>query len=171
MSLTKKQRLEQYGVTSDTQIISGIEKACDIFGNGKYNNAKINIEKLIRHESHFGNITDHSEEYGEGLCQFDRKTFVWVLKKLEETRYAKDRELFKKHYGFPVAMTLYEDLRHLSDVNIALCRLRYKFVPDVFPSDDDGMYDYYKTHWNGNGAATREKWDKDTKNCFFEVGE
>lgn len=173
--LTKKQRLEQYGIEDDIQILSGIIKACSIFGNGKNNNAKINIEKLIRHESHFGNITDHSEEYGEGLCQFDKKTFMWVISKLKEDNYKEDRLLFIKHYGFDIKYCVYEELRNNSDLSIALCRLRYKFVPAVFPSDDLGMYDYYKKWWNGEGenggAATREKWDNDTKDCYFKSGE
>ena len=169
--LTKKQRLEQYGIVSDIQVLSGIEKACAIFGNGKYNNAKINIEKLIRHESHLGNIKDHSKEYGEGLSQFDKPTFDWVIEKLQNSKYYDDRELFRKYYGFHISSIEYDDLRHLPDVAIALTRLRYKFVPSVFPSDELGMYEYYKEFWNGNGAATREKWDNDTKDCYFRSGE
>lgn len=169
--MTKEQRLEQYGITSDIQVLSGIEKACDIFGNGKYNNAKINIEKLIRHESHFGNITDYSEEHGEGLCQFDRPTFNWIIAKLHSPKYTRDRELFKKHYGFSILTLQYEDLRNLPDACIALCRLRYKFVPAVFPSTHLEMYEYYKKYWNGNGDATYEKWIIDTENCYFKAGD
>ena len=168
--LTKKQRLEQYGITSDEQVLAMIERACDIFGNGANNTAKINIEKLVRHESHLGNYKDDSKEYGEGLSQFDRPTFDWVIEKLQSNKYYDERELFKKYYGFPLAMVQYDDLRHLPDVAIALTRLRYKFVPSVFPSDELGMYEYYKEFWNGGGAATREKWDRDTKDCFFKVG-
>jgi len=168
--MTKEQRLEQYGATSDIQIIGMIDRVCDIFGNGSNGAAKINIEKLIRHESHFGNIKDRSKEYGEGLVQFDRPTFKWILEKLEQPKYAKDRELFKKHYGFPLSMLHYEDLRNIPETSIALCRLRFRFIPSAFPIDYDEMFPYYKKHWNGGGAATIEKWNKDTKDCYFKVG-
>lgn len=172
--MTKEKRLEQYGITSDKQITGMIDRVCDIFGNGKHNNAKVNIEKLIRHESHFGNITDYSKEHGEGLTQIDRKTFYWILNKINTGRkYRNDLELFNKYYGFHLnsTNTRYEDLRYLPDVSIVLCRLRYKFVPELFPNDDDGMYEYYKKWWNGNGDASREKWDNDTKECHFKVGD
>lgn len=169
--MTKQNRLKQYGITSDIQIIGMIDRVCDIFGNGKNNNAKVNIEKLIRHESHFGNITDYSGDYGEGLSQIDEGTFEWIMEKLNSVSYSDEYTLFQNHYGFNFTDIGYEDLRIMPEVAIALTRLRYKFVPDLFPSDNIEQFDYYKKHWNGGGAATLEKWNKDTKNCYFKSGD
>jgi len=145
--LTKKQRLEQYGISSDMQVLGMIERVCDIFGNGSSNAAKINIEKLIRHESHFGNIKDHSKEHGESICQIDEPTFDWIIDKcINDYDYKDECTLFQKYYYMNLEDIDYEHIRYLPEISIVLCRLRYKFVPEAFPIDDDGMWYYYKTH-------------------------
>ena len=67
--LNKNERLNQYGITSDIQVLVGIEWVCDVFGNGSNNNAKLLLEKTIRHESKLGNYKDSSKEYGESVAQ------------------------------------------------------------------------------------------------------
>jgi len=167
--LTKKERLEQYGISSDMQVLHGIEWVCDIWGKKNDNSDKVLLEKTIRHESHLGNFKDDSKEYGESVAQIDLKTFIWITQKLESKKYKEDIALFKKHFGFPLSMLHYEDLRCIPNSGIFLCRMRYRFVVEKIPLYDDGMWEYYKTYWNGNGAATREKWDRDTKDCYFKV--
>lgn len=170
--MTKQQRLEQYGITSDLQILGMIDRVCDIFGNGSNNAAKINIEKLIRHESHFGNITDNSKEYGESICQFDESTFEWIVEKItNDHNYSDERKMFQEYYFMNTEDIMYESLRTCPEFSIVLCRLRYKFVPESFPTTEPEMFEYYKKYWNGGGAATLEKWNQDTKNCHFKVGD
>tara|TARA_R110001606_G_scaffold2504_4_gene10976 strand:- start:8645 stop:9157 length:513 start_codon:yes stop_codon:yes gene_type:complete len=165
--LTKKERLEQYGVTSNMQVLSGIQWVCDVFGNGSNNNAKLLLEKTIRHESKLGNYKDSSEEYGESTSQIDPDTFYWLKEKLSKKNYLETRQLFHKHFGFPLSTLEYEDLRTIPNTGIFLCRMRYKFVPEAIPTGSLGQYEYYKKYWNGNGAATLKKWNNDTKDCFF----
>ena len=165
--LSKKERLEQYGVTSNMQVLAGIQWVCDVFGNGSNNNAKLLLEKTIKHESKLGNHKDLSKEYGEGTSQIDKPTFDWIKEKLKEDNYLENRQLFNKHFGFPLNTLEYEDLRTIANTSIFLCRMRYKFVPEAIPVDNLGQYEYYKKYWNGNGAATLEKWNNDTQDCFF----
>ena len=175
MKLSKIERLEYYGITSDNQILGMIERVCDIFGNGVNNAAKIFIEKISRHESHLCDIKDHSENYGEGPTQLDRETFTWILEKLDTSRYVDEVLLFEQYYFSDIKKLRYKDLRSRPDVSLAITRLRLKFIPEPFPIDDEGMWNMYETYWNGKGenggAATREKWDRDTKDCFFKVGD
>ena len=166
--LNKEERLSQYGITSDMQVLAGTEWVCDVFGNGSNNNAKILLEKTIRHESKLGNYKDSSEEWGEGTGQIDKLTLIWMKDKLSEGNYLETRNLFNKHFGFPLNTLEYEDLRRVQNVGTFLCRMRYKFVTDTIPIDNLGQYEYYKKWWNGNGAATLEKWNNDTQNCYFE---
>tara|TARA_R110000851_G_scaffold105565_5_gene224057 strand:- start:177 stop:689 length:513 start_codon:yes stop_codon:yes gene_type:complete len=166
--LNKEERLSQYGITSDMQVLSGIQWVCDVFGKDLNNNAKLLLEKTIKHESKLGNYKDSSKEYGESVAQIDKRTFDWITDKLKKDNYLETRNLFNKHFGFPLSTLVYEDLRTIQNIGIFLCRMRYKFVPEAIPSDSLGQYEYYKKWWNGNGAATLEKWDKDTKNCYFE---
>jgi len=169
--LNKNERLNQYGITSDIQVLVGIEWVCDVFGNGSNNNAKLLLEKTIRHESKLGNYKDSSKEYGESVAQIDKPTFDWIIEKLSEENYRETRSLFHIYFGFPLSALSYEDLRHIRNIGIFLCRMRYKFVPDVIPLDSLGQYEYYKKWWNGNGAATLEKWDNDTRDCYFKNGD
>ncbi len=173
-----QERLEQYGITSDMQVLANIEWVCDVFGKKNDNSDKVLLEKTIRHESHLGNYKDDSKEYGESVAQIDEPTYKWILEKLENAKYFDERELFKKHFGFPLSTLHYEDLRCIPRVGEFLCRMRYRFVPNAIPLDDLGMYKYYKKYWNGEdtenekgGAATYEKWVRDNKESFFKVGE
>ena len=166
--LNKRERLDQYGITSDMQVLAGIQWVCDVFGNGLNNNAKLLLERTIRHESKLGNYKDSSKGWGEGTSQIDLETFKWMQDKLGEVNYLETRQLFHKHFGFPLSSLLYEDLRTIANTGIFLCRMRYRFVPAVIPNGSLGQYQYYKKWWNGSGAATLEKWNNDTKDCFFE---
>ena len=167
--LTKKQRLEQYGITTDGQILGAISRCCDILGNGKNKAAKVFIEKICRHESHFGTYPDSSKKYGEGLSQFDKISFDDVVARTKD----KHIKTVLKYYGFNIKEMDYEELRHNLSLQIVMTRLKLKLIPDVFPVDDDGQWEYYKKYWNTeSGKATREKWDKDTVGkCYFSVGE
>ncbi len=167
--LTKKERLEQYGITSDGQVLHGIEWVCDIWGKKDDNSDKVLLERTIRHESHLGNIKDRSKKYGESVAQIDLKTFLWIVKKLGNEKYREDRELFKKHFGFPLSMLHYEDLRCIPNVGIFLCRMRYRFVPEPIPTDHLGIYNYYKKYWNGSGAATYEKFIISNEIKYFKL--
>jgi len=171
--MTKNEKLKTYGFTEKSQILSSIERCCDIFGNGSTNAAKVMIEKTIKHETHFGEFPDKHRKTGEGLSQFDEPTFDWVIKKLTtDTDYKDDIELLYKYYGIDIFNVTYQNLRFNLDLQSFLTRMKYKFVPSAFPIDDLGQYEYYKKHWNSSkGDATYEKWVQDTKNCFFKVGD
>ena len=169
--LSKEERLNQYGITSDMQVLAGIEWVCDVFSNSSNNTAKLLLEKTIRHESKLGNWWDSSSKYGEGVAQIDKPTFDWIIDKLKQDNYLKTRNLFNKHFGFPLSTLEYEDLRTIPNTSIFLCRMRYIFVPDAIPFDNDSQYRYYKKWWNGNGSATLEKWNNDIKDCYFESRE
>tara|TARA_R110001632_G_scaffold6729_2_gene27341 strand:- start:985 stop:1497 length:513 start_codon:yes stop_codon:yes gene_type:complete len=166
--LSKKQRLSQYGITSDMQVLAGIQLICDIFSADSNRNAKLLLERTARHESKLGNYQDLSKEYGEGIFQIDLDTFNWIMDRLQEYNYLETRKLFHKHFGFPLNTLEYQDLRRIANTSIFLCRMRYRFVPDAIPADSTAQYKYYKKWWNGNGAATLEKWNDDTQDCFFE---
>tara|TARA_R110000782_G_scaffold121750_4_gene212834 strand:- start:890 stop:1402 length:513 start_codon:yes stop_codon:yes gene_type:complete len=166
--LSKEERLEQYGITSDMQVLAGIQWVCNVFGKDINNQAKLLLERTARHESKLGNYKDSSKEYGEGIFQIDKPTFDWIGDKLKEDNYLETRHLFHKHFGFPLSTLQYEDLRTIPNTSIFLCRMRYRFVPDAIPAGSLGQYHYYKKWWNGNGAANLEKWNNDTKDCFFE---
>ncbi len=162
--MNRFRRLSMYGVTGDSQIFHTIRLVCDVFGNGKNNNASEVIEKTIRSESHLGMYTDNSVEYGEGLSQFDKIAFDDTIKRTKNI----DKEKCLKYFGLDLDNLKYEQLRTCHVLSIVLTRLKYKLIPGEFPTDDIGIYNYYKKHWNSeSGKATIEHFKKLTENCYF----
>ena len=173
--MNKKERLEQYGITSKDQIYGMIERVDSIFPCSN-NGFKINCEKTIAHESHYGNIKDRTKKSGEGLVQIDPKTFDWIKNRLLlNKKYDIFIEDIHKYCGIRLINFEYHHLRHNPEMAIIFYRLRFKFTHKLFPIDDNSQWELYKMFWNGKGenggAATREKWDRDTKDCFFKVGD
>ena len=166
--MKKNERLNTYGCSSDTQILNSISRCCDILGNGKHNASKLLMEKTISHESHLGNYPDKSLTYGEGVSQFDEKTFYDIVDRTKKEH----KNIVLKYYGFDIDQIKYSELRYNLELQIVMTRLKYKKVTAPIPISDDEQYEYYKEYWNSDlGKANRVKWDNDTKDCYFSVGD
>ena len=155
--MTKQQRLQQYGITTNEQAIQVIKLVCDILGNGGKNNAHEMLIRTAMSESQMGNYPDSSKDYGESIFQFDEIAFYDTI---ERTR-AKDVNLVHKHFGFWLEDMQYSDLRNNIVFACVMARLKYKLVPASFPEDFEGQWKYYKKYWNTeSGKATREHFYK-----------
>lgn len=168
--LSPKERLSQYGISNDIEILGAISLACTVLGNGGNDNANLLMEKTARVESHLANYRDEKPEHGESAFQFDEGTFDWIIRKISTgRRYLHHIANIEKHYNFDITKIEYSDLRNNINASALLCRLRYKFVTEAIPEGDYAQWEYYKTHWNSSeGEGDYPHWEELVQDCHFE---
>jgi len=142
-----KNSFKYYGVPKlgKDQIIDGlIYYVCGLLGNGKNNNAFIMIRETLMSETLYGEAKDYSEEYGEGLGQFDKIAFEDVQKRAN----LKHKKIIKEYTNLDIEECNYEDLRKNSLLSIIFVRLKYLLIEECIPVNIKDRYNYYKKYYN-----------------------
>ena len=150
----KSNSFKYYGVPpigKDIFISSLIGYVCLILGNGSNENADLLIAETIKSETQNAEAVDYSTDYGEGLGQFDKSTFVDVISRIS---IEKKQQVFK-YFLIDLDTVKYEDLRRSPLLSVVLIRLKYLLIPAAIPVDLKERYNYYKVHYNSiHGKAT-----------------
>lgn len=151
-----------YGVLDDQDLLECARTIADAFGGG--NSAIAMSLGTCATETHFGRYPDaHPEKWGVGVAQCDEIG----LRDIKMHIRNHDRKVMLK-LGYNIDTVRLEDLATDPILALAICRLRYKRVPEPLPAYDDieGQGRYWKDHYNShhpNAAGTPEKYVEDFK--------
>ncbi len=142
-----------YGVLCYSQIFNTVHKVCRKLGMGKKNNAPAMVLETIAVETQMGTYPDTTENSGHGLTQFDKIGFDDTVAR---TR-TRDKEIVKNVFGYDLDELTVRDLDENPELAIIMCRLKYKLIPEPFPTDIVSRAAYWKRFYNSTmGKGTIE---------------
>ena len=119
------------------------------------------VQMIIAHESKGGIFIAQSRGPALGVIQMEPETHSETWKWGDSIeRNAKLLGIIPDNDSFafrPDAKRLVYDLRY----NVFMARQKLFMAPGALPKDAVGMSAYLKTHWNGGGKATPDKYYND----------
>lgn len=144
---------KSYGLNGRTVLEIAME-VCDTLGHGKNKVAPALLAETAAAETQLGNYQDPTPNgAGYGICQFDLIGFKDVIKR---TR-AKDKEKVLDNFGYYLDSVKLEDLGDDPTLSFICCRLKYRLIPDLIPTDIISRAAYWKRWYNSTaGKGTVE---------------
>lgn len=161
-----------YGVIGgNLQIKAYIKMVCYVINKDNAKESELLLAETIAIETRNGDARDYSENYGEGLTQFDRGTFNTIKNRFSLSKNFGIVEKIKKYLFTDITKINYEDLRTNPLASIIYARLLYLTVPAPIPKTFDGRWEYYKKYFNSYlGASTYQKYVSASKIAVFKEG-
>ena len=159
-----------YGLIGGTlQIQYCIHMTCTVISPNNADDAKLLLAETVAVESNNGNATDYSQNYGEGLTQFDKPTFLDIQDYYSNSKYSYLMDRIKLFLQVDVLGADYTDLRKSPMMSIVFARLLYLRSPGAIPTTKIGRWQYYKKYFNSVlGATTESKYLKASSNAVFK---
>lgn len=161
-----------YGVIGgELQIKAFIKIACIVINPSNAKESELLLSELIAVESDNGNAKDYSQNYGEGLTQFDRSTYESVKTYFLQSKFKDLLQKIKTYCLVDVANSTYQDLRVSPMLSIVMARLLFYKLPHSIPADKYDRWLLYKKYFNSElGATTKDKYYlASNKSVFKEV--
>ena len=107
----------------------------------------------------------HPERLGVGLCQHDQIGLDDIQQEGEQRHFA----IVEKEFGYEIRKIQLSDLANDPLLSLICCRLSYKRIPELIPSDLFGRAKYWKEYYNTeSGKGTIEHYIESVKDCLGE---
>lgn len=152
-----KSAQDSYGLNGRSVLEIAIE-VCDVLGHGLNKMGPALLAETAAVETQLGNYKDPTPNgAGYGICQFDLIGFQDVIRR---TR-ARDKAKVLDYFGYYLDGSKLEDLGDDPLLSLIFCRLKYRLIPDLIPTDIVSRASYWKRWYNSElGKGTVEHYLK-----------
>lgn len=133
-----------YGLARKHHLMDFAVAVCDCLGYGKNNNAHLLLIKTSGAETNKGSTKDRSIGAGMGITQIDKLTFEDIKKRCKGSH----KELLLNNLGVNIDLVEWGHLRYNPFMCFIFTRLKYKKVPEVIPTSDVEIAQYWKKNYN-----------------------
>ena len=147
-----------YGLVSHSHAISLAKAVCQSLGNGKNNNADLQLIESACAETRLGEYADPTPDgAGRGATQVDSDTFYWLKELALEIapgacmRHKRGwRDKISRDFGIDLKRIEHSDLDYNPLLAFIWARFRYLVVTAPIPTTIEGRAAYWKRHYNSS---------------------